>query len=293
MNDMQDARLNAECPAWGGVDGRAAAGVFDDLTAYLQQPLKDIAQAYWRERDGADQAAQRRVAEATDEGPVLSYYAQTPIYLYQLSYWEACRDKQAWFQVVERACRRYGLMRVLDFGGGVGGLTCYLGRRGIRCDYVDVGGKTFEYAGWRFRRHGLSVRQFDITKPEQLPAEPYDAVLTWDVLEHLFDLDGALQTIARLIKSGGWFLHKSTFAHAHEEHEHVHLEKHACYHDISQFNALVCRHGFRFVGQLKPSQLSRVLRQCGWPYAVAGIRVVPRLKHGGNFLVHCRKAGDA
>lgn len=289
MNGYQDAQMNAECPAWGGVDQRAAAGVFDDLTAYLKQPVAAIAEAYWRERAGADHAAQQRVAAATEEAPVLAYYADTPIYLYQLSYWEACHDKQAWFQVVERACRRYGLTRVLDFGGGVGGLACYLGARGIRCDYLDVGGKTFEYAGWRFRRHGLPVRQYDVTQPASLPTESYDAVVTWDVLEHLFDLDGALATIARLIRPGGWFLHKSTFAHTGDEHEHVHLEKHACYHDIAQFNELVCRHGFGFVGQLKPSALSRVLRQCGWSHAVAGIRVVPRLKHGGNFLVHRRE----
>jgi hypothetical protein len=51
---------------------------------------------------------------------------------------------------------------------------------------------------------------------------------------------------------------------------------------------MVCASGFRFLGQVKPSRLSRILRRVGLQEAVAGVRVANKLKHGGNFLAHVR-----
>ena len=288
MKAFHDPRFDAEFPSWGGPHPQAAPVVLAELSAYLRQPLARIADDYWRYHQGADLEAQRRVGEATDAGTVLQYYARTPHYLYELSSWEASREKQAWCAVVARACRRYGLSRVLDVGGGVGGLTVFLNARGIRCDYLDVAGKTFDYAAWRFARRGLDVRMFDVLSEDRRPGGPYDAVVTWDVLEHIFDLEGAIRDIARRLRPGGWFLSKSTFATGDGRHEAIHLAQHARYSDVRTLNALLERHGLRFVGQLKPNRLSRLLRACGRPYAVAGIRIAPRLKHGGNFLIHER-----
>ncbi|MBI2104148.1 MAG: class I SAM-dependent methyltransferase [Candidatus Omnitrophica bacterium] len=296
MAPFRDRRMEAGFPSWGLPGSRAARLVFGDLAAYLRQPLETVAEAYWRHRDGDDLAAQRRVGEATEAADVLAYYAATPHYLYELSYWEASPDKQAWFRVIERACRRHRLRRVLDFGGGVGGLCLFLNARGIRCDYLDVGGKTFEYAAWRFARHRLDVAMHDAASGDGHSSGSYDAVVAWDVLEHLFDLEGAIRRIAALLRPRGWFLSKSTFAVSGTEHEAIHLAQHARYADVAELNRLMARSGFRFVGQLKPDRLSRLLRLCGLRQAVAGIRIAPRLKHGGNFLIHERggtEAGDA
>lgn len=290
MAPFRDRRMEAGFPSWGAPGGRAARLVFGDLAAYLRLPLETIAEAYWRHRDGDDLAAQRRVGEATDAGDVLAYYAATPHYLYELSYWEASPDKQTWFRVVERACRRHRLRRVLDFGGGVGGLSLFLNARGIRCDHLDVGGKTFEYAAWRFARHRLDVAMHDATADGGPPPGSYDAVIAWDVLEHLFDLEGAIRNIAGLLRPRGLFLSKSTFATEGTPHEAIHLAQHKRYADVAVFNALVANRGFQYLGQLKPNRFSRLLRTCGLRYAVAGIRITPRLKHGGNFLVHERAA---
>ena len=119
-------------------------------------------------------------------------------------------------------------------------------------------------------------------------AHSYDAVTAWDVLEHLFDLEGAIEKMAMLLRPGGWLMSKSTFAVEGEHHLGIHLAKHARYADVKQLNHLLSGCGFAFVGQLKPDRLSRLLRRCGLRHAVAGIRIVPRLKHGGNFLVHER-----
>lgn len=286
MKQFHDQRMDREFPDWGGLDPRAARYAFGDLSTYLGLPIERISQEYWFYRDGQDAAAQRQVAEATDEATVLAYYASTPHYLYELSYWEASLEKQAWFRVLARTCRKYGLQRVLDFGGGVGGLSLYLRLHGISCDHLDVPGKTFDYAAWRFARHKLGVTTRDATAPHTWPKSSYDAVIAWDVLEHLFDLESAIGNIASLLRRDRWFVSKSTFAVNEGDHLDIHLAKHACYHDLPAFNQLLLQKGFHFVGQLKPSRFSRLLRTCRFRYAVAGIRLVPRLKHGGNFLVH-------
>ena len=84
---------------------------------------------------------------------------------------------------------------------------------------------------------------------------------------------------------------KSTFATADGQHLHIHLAQHAPYQDVRRFNKLLEGSGLTYLGQLKPNRLSRLLRSCGWRHAVAGIRIAPRLKHGGNFLVHQRLNG--
>lgn len=284
--EFRDARFDAEFASWGGLHRRAAPAVFADLLAYLRQPFDIVAEGYARYHHGEDLEAQRRVGEATDAATVLEYYARTPHYLYELNRWEASLDKQQWFAVVAAACRRYGLRRVLDVGGGVGGLTLYLNRRGVQCDYLDVKGQTFDYAAWRFARHGLSVAMYDVQSNR--PRGQYDAAVAWDVLEHIFDLEGAIRDIAGWLRPGGWFLSKSTFAVSGSAHEAIHLAQHARYGDVRVLNELMARHGLRFVGQLKPNRLSRALRACGARCAVAGIKVAPRLKHGGNFLIHER-----
>lgn len=269
-----------------GIDPKAETRVFSDLTEYQSAELNNIASEYWRYRENEDVEAQERVAHAEDESVVHEYYSKTPHYLYELSYWEASVDKQAWFDVVLKACRKYNLNRILDFGGGVGGLTLHMRRNGIRCDHLDVPGKTREYATWRFKKHGFDVEVLNAMDNTAWPWGQYDAVVAWDVLEHLFDLEGAIENINKLLRPGGWLIEKSTFAVEEGHHEHIHLAQHACYHDLDLFDKLLSDRGLKFVGQLKPDRVSRMLRSLGMKHAVSGIRIKNKLKHGGNFLVH-------
>ncbi len=64
------------------------------------------------------------------------------------------------------------------------------------------------------------------------------------------------------------------------------MQKNYIYYDIRVWNRLLEEKGFRFTGQLKPGPVSRLLEKTtGW-HRPFGIRILPKLKHGGNFLVH-------
>ena len=280
MNGLfRDPRLEEVLMLEGLVPGPALAAV-SNVERYTQRPMAELAAAYWRDRDGADRLAQDRVAAAEQESAVMDYYRDTGQYLYELSYVEGSVKRQGWLQVIERVCRRHGVRRALDVGGGIGTVGLYLSRRGIACDHLDVPGKTFDYAAWRFQTHQVQAAMYDATQP--WPAGPYDAVIAWDVLEHLKHLEEKIGWLARGLRPGGLLLHWSTFT----ECEGVHLPENHQYGDIRLYDALLQRHGFRYEGQVKPGRLSRGLRKLGWKTATLGVRLSPRLKFGGCFLLH-------
>ena len=281
MTGWRDLEMEKELQV-EGLDERGAQRAFGHLTQYLKKPLPEIAAAYWEWKRTADVQAQRKAAAGKSDEEVNLYYSETGQYLYELSYWEATRDKQKWFEVLRQACRKMGRKKVLDFGGGVGGLTLALRAGEIDCDHLDVPGNTLTYAGWRFAQAGFPARAWEATGP--LPKETYDAVFAWDVFEHLYDLENALGRIRGLLRPGGWLVSKSTFAES--EQHHIHLKKNRIYNDIRVWNSLLDKQGFDYVGQLKPGRVSRLLEKTfGW-HRPLGIRIDPKLKHGGNFLVH-------
>ena len=267
-----------------GLVPRASDVALDNLRRFTGRPIQELAAEYWRNRTSADRNAQEQVAASRDESTVLDYYRDTEQYLYELTYVEGSIKRQGWLKVLEQACRRFDVKRALDLGGGVGSVSLYLQQRGIRCDHLDVPGKTFDYAAWRFAQHGLRVAMFDATQP--WPAGPYDAVIAWDVLEHLREMEQKVGWIAQRLRPGGLLIHWSTFT----ECEGVHLPENMAYGDVHRYDALLQRSGFRYTGQLKPSQLSRLLRRWGWRTATLGIRINPRLKFSGCFLLHERAA---
>ncbi len=281
MSGWRDLELEKELCV-EGLDEPAGRRAFTHLSRYLQKPLPEIAATYWQQKKTADVQAQRRAAQGQSDSEVNRYYEETPQYLYELSYWEATRDKQKWFEVLRKACQKSNRRRVLDFGGGVGGLTLTLRRGGILCDHLDVTGNTFSYAAWRFEQEHFPVQMWRAGEP--LPRENYDAVFAWDVFEHLYDLENTLDRIHGLLRPGGWLVSKSTFSES--EQHHIHLEKNRIYDDIRVWNRLLDTKGFDYVGQLKPGPISRILEKSfGWHHPL-GIRIVPKLKHGGNFLIH-------
>lgn len=266
-----------------GMLPRESEQALAELERYTGQDRAALSAEYWRNRGSEDRQAQDRVSVATDEAPVIEYYRETAQYLYELSYAEGSVKRQGWLRVLAHACRRYGARRVLDVGGGVGSVSLYLQQQGLQCDHLDVPGPHYRYAQWRFMQRSLPIGFYDAT--QEWPAGPYDAIIAWDVLEHLKNLPEKVGWIAQRLRPGGLLMHLSTFT----ECEGVHLPENHCYGEIRAYDALLGRCGLAYVGQLKPDRFSRLLRRLGWSVATLGVRVKPRLKFGGCFLLHRRR----
>jgi SAM-dependent methyltransferase len=131
-------------------------------------------------------------------------------------------------------------MKILDFGGGVGGFVRYLNDRGLDAELHDEGyGLEFAEA------HGVKVRRSldDVV-------ELYDVVVAVEVLEHIKDPDAALEVIHRVLKPGGLLLFTTGNLARHRGDIATwfyarHPEVHISFFTPVSFRRLCDRHGLR------------------------------------------------
>jgi 2-polyprenyl-3-methyl-5-hydroxy-6-metoxy-1,4-benzoquinol methylase len=99
----------------------------------------------------------------------------------------------------------FGRGSCLDYGAGNGEFILELARRGYRATYYDVEGETLKFARQRARQRNLSL-EFLHTKDDLARAvrqHGFDAIFSFDVLEHLPDLPGELNFLSSLLNPGG------------------------------------------------------------------------------------------
>lgn len=95
--------------------------------------------------------------------------------------------------------------KCLDFGGGLGTLSCILKAAGNDVDYYDPSDLMRRFTGFRFDDKAVDIRVLD-----HLPSDTkYDAIFAMDVLEHIpnhfpdFELEEALKLLSFMLKPGG------------------------------------------------------------------------------------------
>jgi SAM-dependent methyltransferase len=131
-------------------------------------------------------------------------------------------------------------MKILDFGGGVGGFVRYLNDRGLDAE-LHEGGYGLEFAA----SHGVKVRR----RLDDV-AELYDVVVAIEVLEHVKDPHAAIDTIHRVLKPGGLLLFTTGNLARHRGDIATwfyarHPEVHISFFTPDAFRRLAERHGLR------------------------------------------------
>lgn len=97
--------------------------------------------------------------------------------------------------------RRAGSVRVLDAGCGAGEFLAFLGRVGFTVAGVDLSAEAAERA--RRRCPEAEVRIGSIEEPLPFCHGAFDAIWCTEVLEHLFDVHGALAELNRVLRPEG------------------------------------------------------------------------------------------
>jgi SAM-dependent methyltransferase len=99
-------------------------------------------------------------------------------------------------------------IRVLDLACGHGRLTRELARRGARVVGMDLSSALLERARLREQTEplGIAYVQADAAAPQALAGEAFDAVTCNFGLSDIDDLDGAIATVARILRGGGIFV---------------------------------------------------------------------------------------
>jgi SAM-dependent methyltransferase len=101
--------------------------------------------------------------------------------------------------------KRANDLRILILGDGTGSDSLYLARSGFSVNYYDVpGSKTFDFAMQRFAYHRtLDNHIMPISDYSVCMNSQYDAVISFEVLEHIVQPLQTIKDIASMLKPGG------------------------------------------------------------------------------------------
>jgi 2-polyprenyl-3-methyl-5-hydroxy-6-metoxy-1,4-benzoquinol methylase len=94
-------------------------------------------------------------------------------------------------------------LSVLEVGCGIGTIVDWLNRRGCRAVGTDISPTAVAYGRQKYPGISLAVET-----AEQLNSADaqFDLVLSFDVFEHLFEIDRHLSEVWRVLKPGGCYL---------------------------------------------------------------------------------------
>lgn len=172
-----------------------------------------------------------------------SYYSANTRYLIELTLHECSWNYKKLFEAVTEFAKKRNIKKVLDYGGGAGGLSIYLNKQGISCDYADVVGETWNYACYRFKKEGLAVAQLTEDSLSEMSAN-YDLIVSLDCLEHLKNLPKYIALFNSLLRANGFLFVRSTFFG-----DGLHLSSNHKYNCLNVFNKMLKDKGFAFKGQ--------------------------------------------
>lgn len=133
--------------------------------------------------------------------------------------------------------------RVLEIGCASGHLLEQLAESGCRAHGIDISPGAREHLAQRFR--GRTNPTFEICDFDQVQ-ETFDAVLAFEVLEHIEDDDGTVRRWKELITPGG-HLFLSVPAHARQWTSHDEAAGHFRRYEREPLRALLERHEMRVV----------------------------------------------
>lgn len=133
----------------------------------------------------------------------------------------------------------------LEFGGGTGVMCEFVSGLGKQVTYLDIPGHVFDFASWRFRKHGFPIKTV-LAQPGKLVIDrSYDVIFTDAVLEHLPEAvqESAVRTLVRHLQPGGLFVCLVDLAGASYDmpmHADVNIKR---LHEIVMMEGLACGFG--------------------------------------------------
>lgn len=185
--------------------------------------------------------------------------------------------------------------RVLDVGCGGGLLAEGMARRGARVTGIDLAPAALEVARLHALEAGIGVDYREVAVEALAAADPgaFDLVTCLEMLEHVPDPAGVLQSIARLVRPGGDVVcstinrNPKAFALAIVGAEYV--------------LRLLPRGTHQYSRLIRPSELARWARAAGLELVdLAGLEYNPVTRRARvsadtsvNYLAHFRRAAQA
>jgi SAM-dependent methyltransferase len=116
-----------------------------------------------------------------------------------------------------------GCKRYLDFGSGVGSGALLFRQHGFDVTLSDISSTMLSFSEYRFRQRGLPAHFLNL-KQSCLPEATYDVVTAMDVFEHLVDPVGAVESLNRCLKPGGYVYGRLSAEEQEDRPQHIVLD---------------------------------------------------------------------
>lgn len=155
---------------------------------------------------------------------LVDFYRSSDLYIWDLMQWHASAEHEKYTRALQWFTTNFpphAYPRVYDFGCGVGTDALFLASRGYQVSAVDVGGPVFDFARHRFRRRDIPARF--VESRSHLPdiSGEYDAVVCFDVFEHLPEPLEAARRLVAALRPGGLLLQRGGFGGSDERPYHL------------------------------------------------------------------------
>ena len=187
----------------------------DDLASFTGM-TREACLSRLRSYSMAEHSAAWRRADPRTPDEILAFYTSTDLYIWELMQWHASPARAPYWAALRRFVETYppqaGWSRVYDFGCGVGTDALFLASKGYQVTAVDVGGPTLEFARHRSERRGLDVTFLESSSTLPEPPGTFDAIVCFDVFEHLHNPLLAARLLIAALRQGGLILQNGNFS---------------------------------------------------------------------------------
>ncbi|MGO8949648.1 MAG: glycosyltransferase [Ktedonobacterales bacterium] len=194
-----------------------AAEIADILSLDIDEILVQVESEAARPGSNVSSAWRESNPSSDDENE--RFYSDSKAYIFDLMREATSEVRHQWRSAVVAAVNQHWgratEARVLDYGAGVGSDTLYFAEQCRAAFYYDLPGVTSEFAVKRFARHKVPVTRITSTR---IYGAEFDALVAFDVLEHLVDPLAHLDEMVRLTKPGGLLFLTESFDLVGENH---------------------------------------------------------------------------
>jgi 2-polyprenyl-3-methyl-5-hydroxy-6-metoxy-1,4-benzoquinol methylase len=230
---------------WATID----ADTLEDLATYTGFGSSDCLERL-RQYDYAQLGAEWRAAAPKSAEEMRACYGRTDSYVWALTLWHATSAYDGYRAMIDQLPDGEGrTRRALDYGSGVGTTAIKLAERGYDLTIADVPGITFDYAQHRLRRRGIPFSAVAISSDFPTLGPAYDALVCFDVLEHVLNPDQLFTHLANHLASDGLIALVAPFE-AQSEDEPFHLRESYLRWGMGRWSLFMSGSGFTKTGAL-------------------------------------------
>jgi ubiquinone/menaquinone biosynthesis C-methylase UbiE len=184
--------------------------------------------------------------------------------------------------------------KVLEIGCGIGSVVFELSRQGYDVTGTDISNAAITYG---LKKYG-DIR-LEVQPAETLPYEDksFDIVLSFDLFEHIAQIDRHVSEVARVLRPGGSYLFQTPNKYSNATYETLWTKSlkwrryHPSLHSPGQLRRRLAKHGFetRFIKMNPINEFTRKklkkLGPVGWIIRHVNFRLLPLVLQTNLYVV--------